>query len=131
LTDRTANSRRLLAVDDNPDSAELIARVASKLGYETRSIVEPRQLPQILGEWQPDVLTLDLCMPEEDGVNVLSMLKKNGFTGRVIIISGQDTWLRKTAARLAEAHGLTVVDDLSKPVELKSLRDLLLNLKAA
>ena len=123
--------RRLLAVDDNPDSAELIARVASKLGYETRSIVEPREIPAILGEWQPDVLTLDLCMPEEDGVNVLAMLKKNGFTGRVIIVSGQDTWLRKTAARLAEAHGLTVVDDLSKPVELKSLRDLLLGLQAA
>jgi CheY-like chemotaxis protein len=123
--------RRLLAVDDNPDSAELIARVASKLGYETRSVIEPRDIPAILGAWQPDVLTLDLCMPEEDGVNVLAMLKKNGFTGRVIIISGQDSWLRKTAARLAEAHGLTVVDDLSKPVELKSLRDLLVSLQAA
>ena len=122
---------RLLAVDDHSDSAELIARVAVKCGYEARSIADPRALAGILQEWKPEVLTLDLCMPQEDGIAVLSTLKDVGFAGRLIIISGQDDWLRKSAGRLAEARGINVVDDISKPVDLKSLRDLLLKLQTA
>ena len=127
----TGPAPRLLAIDDNSDSAELIARAAGKCGYEARAIVDTRDLPQIITTWKPDIVTLDLCMPEDDGVNVMPVLKHNGFRGRLIIISGQDSWLRKTASRLAVAHGLTVVDDLAKPVELKSLYDLLGRLKAA
>jgi DNA-binding NtrC family response regulator len=122
---------RLLAVDDNSDSAELIARVAAKLGYESRSMTESSTLAQVLGEWSPQVLTLDLCMPEEDGISVLSLLTENGFSGQVVIISGQDEWFRKTARRLATARGLNVADDLCKPVDIKALREVLARLASS
>jgi DNA-binding NtrC family response regulator len=76
-------------------------------------------------------VTLDLCMPQEDGIAVLALLKDIGFKGRLIIISGQDGWLRKSATRLAEARGLKVVEDVSKPVDLKALRELLTKLQHA
>jgi CheY-like chemotaxis protein len=120
---------RLLAVDDNSDSAELIARVAAKLGYESRSTTDSSTLGRVLGEWNPQVLTLDLCMPEEDGISVLSLLTENGFSGQLVIISGQDEWFRKTARRLASARGLNVADDLCKPVDLKALREVLTQLQ--
>jgi CheY-like chemotaxis protein len=119
---------RLLAVDDNSDSAELIARVAAKCGYEARSMTDSSTLGRVLDEWKPQVLTLDLCMPEEDGISVLSLLTRSRFSGHLLIISGQDEWFRKTASRLASARGLNVADDLSKPVDLKALRELLTQL---
>ena len=119
---------RLLAVDDNSDSAELIARVAAKCGYDARSMTDPSALGRVLDEWKPQVLTLDLCMPEEDGISVLSLLTQSGFSGHLLIISGQDEWFRKTASRLASARGLNVADDLCKPVDLKALRELLTQL---
>jgi len=119
---------RLLAVDDNSDSAELIARVASKCGYDARSMTDPSTLARVLDEWKPQVLTLDLCMPDEDGISVLSMLTQSGFSGHLLIISGQDEWFRKTASRLASARGLNVAEDLCKPVDLKALRELLTQL---
>jgi DNA-binding NtrC family response regulator len=119
---------RLLAVDDNSDSAELIARVAAKLGYDARPLTEASKLGRVLDEWMPQVLTLDLCMPEEDGISLLSLLTKSGFSGHLLIISGQDDWFRKTASRLASARGLNVADDLCKPVDLKALRELLTQL---
>ena len=122
---------RLLAVDDNSDSAELIARVAIKCGYEAQSIADPRSLQQILNKWKPEILTLDLCMPQEDGVGLLSLLEESGFEGQLVIISGQDDWIRKTARRLAAARGLKVADDMGKPVNLKELRQLLTNLLPA
>jgi DNA-binding response OmpR family regulator len=119
---------RLLAVDDNSDSAELIARVASKCGYDARSMTDPSTLARVLEEWKPQVLTLDLCMPDEDGISVLSLLTQSAFSGHLLIISGQDEWFRKTASRLASARGLNVADDLCKPVDLKVLRELLTQL---
>ena len=91
-------------------------------------MTDPSTLARVLDEWKPQVLTLDLCMPDEDGISVLSLLTQSGFSGHLLIISGQDEWFRKTASRLASARGLNVVDDLCKPVDLKVLRELLTQL---
>jgi DNA-binding response OmpR family regulator len=120
---------RLLAVDDNSDSAELIVRVASKCGYDARAMTDLRPLRRLLEEWKPHVLTLDLVMPQEDGIAILSMLKESKFAGTLIIISGQDDWLRETAGRLASACGLNVAHHLSKPIDLKELRGVLSELQ--
>jgi CheY-like chemotaxis protein len=122
--------RRLLAIDDNEDSAELIARVAGKCGYEARSMSDTETLHSVLETWRPQVLTLDLCMPE-DGIALLGSIKASGFSGALIIISGQDDWLRRAAAKLASARGISDVHDLSKPIDLKALRDLLAKLDTA
>lgn len=120
---------RLLAIDDHADSAELIARIAAKLGYEARSVASPDALRENLAEWHPDILTLDLCMPEEDGLGVFSLLEQQGFSGRIIIISGHDEWLRRSAGRLAVAKGLQIAGNLAKPIDLKILRNLLAQLE--
>ena len=129
MTAPDAEKGRLLAIDDNADSAELIARIAARCGYEARSIANCRKLAEILKEWQPHVLTLDLCMPEEDGIGILSVLTESGFTGSLIIISGQEDWLRKAAGRLASARGLHVADDFPKPIDIKSLQSRLTGLR--
>lgn len=127
--DQQRRRARLLAIDDHVDSAELIARVAAKLGYDSRAVAGPVELRDKLASWQPDILTLDLCMPEEDGLGVLSLLQQQGFVGRIVIISGHDEWLRRSAGRLAVAKGLNIVGNLSKPIDLKSLRGLLAGLE--
>ncbi|HTV89143.1 MAG TPA: response regulator [Stellaceae bacterium] len=129
MTDSTG-TRRLLAIDDNRDSAELVVRVARRCGYDARPLADQAELPQTLREWAPDVLTLDLCMPEADGISLFSVLQAGKFGGDVIIISGQDDWLRKVAGRLARVHGLRIADDLAKPVDLQRLQDLLTRLPA-
>jgi CheY-like chemotaxis protein len=128
VADPIGNSR-LLAIDDHRDSAELVARVARKCGYDTRVLSNQAELSALLRNWAPDVITLDLCMPDADGIRLLSDLEAIGFNGVLIIISGQEDWLRKSAGRLAMLRGLKVVDDLPKPIELSKLRDLLTALR--
>jgi DNA-binding NtrC family response regulator len=127
---QASNTRgRLLAVDDSADSADLVARVAAKCGYEAQAISDPKSVKALVVSWKPEVLTLDLCMPEADGIDLLSMLEETGFEGLLVIISGQDGWFRKAASRLAEVRGLKVVDDLQKPVDINALRQLLSRLR--
>jgi CheY-like chemotaxis protein len=119
------SQKRLLAVDDNSDSAELIARIGTGCGYEAQFITDPRAVPQILEDWKPDILTLDLCMPDRDGFSVLATLKDIGFKGSLVIISARDDWLRKAACQLAEVNGIEFTSHLEKPINLRALRDLL------
>jgi DNA-binding NtrC family response regulator len=125
----STNRGRLLAVDDSADSADLVARVAAKCGYEAQAISDPKSVRALVVSWKPEVLTLDLCMPEADGIDLLSVLEETGFEGLLVIISGQDGWFRKAASRLAEVRGLKVVDDLQKPVDINALRQLLSRLR--
>jgi DNA-binding NtrC family response regulator len=122
---------RLLAVDDSADSAELVARVAQRCGFEAQATSDPTVVRTLVTSFKPEVLTLDLCMPEADGIDLLSVLAETGFNGFLVIISGQDGWFRKAAGRLAETRGLKVVDDLQKPVNIAALRELLSRLRQA
>ncbi len=116
---------RLLAVDDNFESAELIARVGTACGYEAKPVTDPRTVPEIMADWKPQVLTLDLCMPHKDGFSILGNLQQVGFKGSLIVISGQNDWLRKAACQLAEVNGIEVTSHLQKPINLRALKDLL------
>lgn len=120
---------RLLAVDDSAESAGLVARIAVRCGYEAQAASDPTEIGALIAGWKPDILTLDLCMPDADGIDLLSILEKTGFSGRLVIISGQDDWFRKAAGRLAETRGLNVIEDLQKPVDVAALRELLVRLR--
>ena len=115
----------MLAIDDHADSAELIARVAIKQDYDAKAASGPDEVRENLKNWQPDILTLDLCMPEEDGLGVFSLLEQMRYSGSIVIISGHDEWLRTSASRLASALGLQIAGNLAKPIDLKQLRGLL------
>jgi DNA-binding NtrC family response regulator len=124
-----SNTARLLAIDDSADSAELVARIAVGCGYEAQATSDPDAVRDLVSHWKPEVLTLDLCMPETDGINLLAILADSGFDGRLVIISGQDRWFRRAAGRLAEIRGLKVADEFEKPVNIEALRQLLRRLR--
>ncbi|MGH7073036.1 MAG: response regulator [Stellaceae bacterium] len=125
MADGDVAKARLLAVDDNLPLAELISRVAERCGYEARPLDNPSLLPKLLRDWTPNVLTLDLAMPDEDGMALLSLLEERQFAGSIVIISGQVEWLRKAACRLAAARRLNVATDIEKPFDLTTLRQVL------
>lgn len=116
---------RLLAVDDNPDHAELVVRVAAKCGYDARSTSDPLRVDQIVKQWTPNVITIDLCMPRQDGLETAAVLQAAGFKGPLVIISAQDRAVRVAASHLASARGLNVTGNVAKPVNLQALRELL------
>ena len=120
---------RLIAIDDNLDSAELVARIARKCGYEARAVTQINGLSELIAEWKPTVLSLDLGMPEEDGVSALARLQDSGFSGSLVIVSGQDRALRQIAQRLADARGINVAGDMQKPVNVGELSRLLTELQ--
>lgn len=113
---------RLLAVDDDADSAELVARVAGRAGFEAEWECAPQRVAEAVARFAPDVLAMDLCMPDIDAIDLIDELRRGGFQGRLMIVSGQPDPLREAAARLAEIRGFDVVANVRKPVDVAGLR---------
>lgn len=122
------NPPRLIAVDDHSDSAELITRVAKNCGYSARMLTDPRALGEALHENGAEVVTLDLSMPESDGIEILDRLRDVGFRGHLIIVSGHRECLRQYACEMAKTNGLNVAGHFEKPIRLQALGSLLKSL---
>jgi histidine triad (HIT) family protein len=121
---------RLLAVDDDDNCGDLIVRTALRCGYEAFPISDAGILEKTIDHWQPHLITLDLCMPNVDGLEIIWRLKRTCFDGQLIIISGQPERLRIRATDLACANGFKVPAQLVKPIQLTQLRDLLTIIRA-
>ena len=81
---------RLLAVDDDASSAELIVRVAERCGYEAFATSDSRGVVSLAKALNPDIMAIDINMPNIDAVGLFALLAEAGFAGRILIVSGED-----------------------------------------
>jgi CheY-like chemotaxis protein len=112
---------RFLAIDDHAGSAELLARIATRNGYEAKAITDTSLLADLIVNWRPQVIGLDLDMPILDGPAVITLLGGMGFSGDLLIVSGMKGNHRHAACELAERLGVRVAAEARKPVDIKAV----------
>jgi DNA-binding response OmpR family regulator len=116
--DAASHPARILIVDDQPDICDMLAQVLAPDGYETESAHNGRRALQAVRDHVPDLILLDVSMPDMDGYEVASALKANPDTARIpiIMVSALD-------GRGARVIGLEsgAEDYLSKPVDTTEL----------
>ena len=66
---------RVLVVDDNAGAAEALATYLSYEGVEARSASGCAEALRCVKDWVPDVVVLDIMMPERDGYETASALR--------------------------------------------------------
>jgi signal transduction histidine kinase/DNA-binding response OmpR family regulator len=67
---------KILVVDDEPDSRELVATILKRSGGEVRCSQSAADALKEFKEWQPDLLISDLAMPNEDGYSLLRKVRR-------------------------------------------------------
>jgi CheY-like chemotaxis protein len=82
---------RILLVDDDADTRDVVAITLRGMGYETRGAARGSEAIGIAIEWEPRVVLLDLGLPGMDGYEVASALReiKKGRL-KIIAFSGSD-----------------------------------------
>jgi two-component system response regulator MprA len=114
---------RILAVEDDPDTAEVVRSVLQDEGHEVRTAADGRKALAELAGWQPDVVILDLLLPALSGHALLRYLRDLPEYRQVpvVVMSG-------ALPTLARVDGATSV--LPKPFELTQLIAMIATLRA-
>ena len=101
---RTSNRRRVLVVDDEPGVTDWLKVVIEQDGrYETRAAADGARATELFRAWRPDVVLLDLVLPDVDGIALLRNLKALDAECGMIVISGVGTLTRALEAGQAGA----------------------------
>ncbi|HEY0707885.1 MAG TPA: GAF domain-containing protein [Polyangia bacterium] len=109
--------RRIVVVDDNEDAANVIADALSMLGHEVRVAHDGPSALEVVKEFHPEVVCLDIGLPVMDGYEVARRLRIEYATSlRIVAITGygQDQDRAKSLAAGIDVH-------LVKPVDLDTL----------
>ena len=74
---RARNKKRMLVVDDDQDALDLVREALDGDGFEIRSAMDGRKVMEVLDNWNPDIVLLDLMLPELDGFEVVHRMALN------------------------------------------------------
>jgi len=77
---------RLLVVDDDPNVHEIIAQLLEDSSYEIRTVSDGAKAIAVAQTDPPDIILLDLIMPNMDGFGVIEELRKNPRTSEIPIV---------------------------------------------
>ncbi len=110
---------RVLIVDDNQDSAESLAMLLRMLGHDTRTAYDGAEGLKILEAYQPEVVLLDIGMPNMNGYEVARRIREQERLQGVLLCAmtgwGQDEDRRKSREAGFDHH-------LVKPLDLAALQ---------
>src|SRR5437762_8153428 len=77
---------RILIVEDDPDIAELVSRYLDKAGFTTEHVGSGKDALNAIAVKAPDLLVLDLMLPQVDGLEICRRVRANDATAAMPII---------------------------------------------
>ncbi len=110
--------QKILVVDDDPDIVELLEYNLQKEGYEVRTAPDGKKGLEIAREMRPDLIVLDIMMPQLDGIETARMIRNDSEL--------RDTYILFLTARSEEyseiaAFEIGADDYITKPIKPRAL----------
>lgn len=126
LQQRQKAIRSILIVDDDPNCRELLRRMVEEQGSTTRYASDGRQAIELLADYTPDLILLDLMMPQVDGFRLLDALKADERWQRipVIVVTARELSTEERQRLRADADQLLSKGALGRGEFLQALRSL-------
>lgn len=113
-----ANKGNILIVDDTPENLQVLSATLSERGYQVRGVIKGKMAIRAARSAPPDLILLDIRMPDMSGYEVCEQLKADSQTSEipVIFISALDEVLDKV-----KAFQVGGVDYITKPFQIEEV----------
>jgi CheY-like chemotaxis protein len=114
--DATPSNVKVAIVDDNVDAAQTTAELLSVLGHQVEVAHDGKSGLSLIGRMQPHVAILDIGLPDIDGFELAQAVRRAGFEGKLVALTGygQERDKRRSFEAGFDLH-------LTKPVDLLDL----------
>ena len=110
---------KILVVDDEPDLNDLVVQRLDMYGYQTISAFTGADALRMAESENPDLILLDMTLPDARGEEIFMRLKQNDATRDIqifIVSAGTSDFL----AQFINSRGITQEDVFRKPLDFKS-----------
>jgi DNA-binding response OmpR family regulator len=114
---------RLLVIDDSEVHRTIICKIAVRAGFEPVEAESCSDVVELTTYNDFEGVTLDLSLGEQAGTEVLRHFAERDFRSPIIILSGANSEVARKAHDLGQSLDLTMLEAVSKPVDLTELRD--------
>jgi PAS domain S-box-containing protein len=104
---------RVLVVDDEPDSNDVVSTILAVHGAEVRVASSVPRALEVLKGWRPDLVITDIGMPDHDGMTLLAAMRRDGSLARIPAIALTAYATREDRVRILGAGFLM---HLAKPI---------------
>lgn len=108
---------KILLVDDEPSTLQLVRKVLQADGHEIHEAVDGLQAVEVFEAVKPDLVLLDIVIPQMDGLDVLREIRKQDKIAGVIMVSALSSEQLAVKSMLAGAD-----DYIRKPFKLRNIR---------
>jgi len=107
---------RILIVDDEPQIRKFLRIGLTHAGYKTEEAEDGKSAIRLTRAIRPDMLVLDLGLPDIDGLEVIEQLRADGYLNPIIILS-----VRNDESDIVQALDRGADDYLTKPFGMEEL----------
>ena len=111
---------RVLVVDDNTRNRKLARDVLDAAGFDTLEAATGVEALELAAEHEPDVILLDLRLPDMHGVEVVRQLREGEGTARIPVVAMSAISLREQSDWLETAG---FAGSLDKPINVRAFPD--------
>ena len=121
-----SSKARILVVDDNRSLVRVMERVLEKEGFEVLTAFDGPEALQKARAQKPDLIILDIVMPEMDGYEVCRHLHRDPDTARIAVLMLTRLDLRRFTSddeERIEHFEAGAIDYLTKPITAEKLLD--------
>ena len=77
---------KVLIVDDDLETIKLLETVVQMDGHETEQVQESRNAIQVVESFMPDIVLLDIMMPDINGIAICKLIKSNPHTSKIKVM---------------------------------------------
>jgi len=119
---------RILVLDDEPFMLKLLSHMLTRLGFDTVAVCDNGRAALLRVDdplQRPDLILLDINMPQMDGVEFVRYLVEHHYPGALILVSGEDERVLQSIEKLVKVHKITVLGYVNKPVDPQRLSTLI------
>lgn len=113
--------QRVMVVDDDPDTVDVLSTLFEMLGHEPRGAISGREAIELADQFDPHVILLDIALPDISGYDVARTLRERGRRRYYIVAA--TGYAQERDRRLALDAGFD--EHLPKPVTVESVRAML------